>query len=201
MLLIVGLGNPGPQYAGHRHNAGFMVLDAIARAHRFGPWRRKFEGDLSEGALGGEKALLLKPMTYMNESGRSVQAAVQFYKISLDDLVVVHDELDLQGGKIRMKRGGGDAGHNGLRSITAALGSDYRRLRIGIGHPGVKELVAGYALHDFSKAERQWLDPLIDAIAESAPLLADGDDQGVMNRVAVLTRPSEPKSKPETTKD
>lgn len=189
MLLLVGLGNPGASYAGHRHNVGFMALDRIAAVHGFGPWRRKFQGDLADGALGGTRTLGLKPMTYMNRSGDAVAAAAQFYKLEPTDVLVIHDELDLAAGKIRVKGGGGDAGHNGLRSITAAIGKDYRRLRIGIGHPGLKHLVAGYALHDFAKDELQWLDPLLGAIAENAGLLAAGDDAGFQNKIALKTQP------------
>ena len=157
MLLIVGLGNPGAQYAQHRHNVGFMAVDAIHRRHGFPPWRRRFQAEVSEATLAGEKVLLLKPQTYMNESGRAVQAAAAFYKIPAADIVVIHDEVDLPPGKTRMKTGGGAAGHNGLRSIDAALGDGYRRLRIGVGHPGVKEAVPHYVLHDFAKADQEWL--------------------------------------------
>ncbi|NWH07768.1 MAG: aminoacyl-tRNA hydrolase [Alphaproteobacteria bacterium] len=190
MLLLVGLGNPGPSYAGHRHNVGFMVIDAIARAYDFGPWRKKFHAELAEGTIAGTKVLAMKPQTYMNDSGRAVIEAVQFYKIPLSSLVVIHDELDLAPGKLKVKAGGGDAGHNGLRSITAALGPGYRRVRIGIGHPGAKELVQSYALHDFSKADQVWLAPLIEALVKTAPLLAKGDDMGVMNGIALLTQPA-----------
>jgi PTH1 family peptidyl-tRNA hydrolase len=204
MLLIVGLGNPGSAYAGHRHNVGFMVVDAIARAYRFGAAKKKFQGVVSEGTIegarGDKKALILKPATYMNLSGDAVQAAMQFYKLSLDDIVVFHDEIDLAPGKMRVKRGGGDAGNNGLRSITAALGPDYRRVRIGVGHPGHKDLVARYVLHDFSKADREWLDPLIDAMVEAMPSLADGDDAGFMNKVALILRPPEKKPMPDELK-
>ncbi len=174
MKLIVGLGNPGGKYAGHRHNVGFMVVDEIARAHHFGPWRKGFQGEVAEGRLAGEKVLLLKPATYMNESGRSVGEAVRFYKLAPEDVIVVHDELDLAPGRIRVKTGGGHAGHNGLRSIIAHIGADFHRLRVGIGHPGEKSRVHGHVLSDFSKAEREWLQPLLDAIARHAPLLAAG---------------------------
>ena len=196
-LLIAGLGNPGEKYARHRHNVGFMAVDAIAARHRFGPWRANYHGLLAEGTLGKRRTLLLKPMTYMNESGQAVGAAARFLKLEPDAVVVIHDELDLVPGKLRAKTGGGDAGHNGLRSITATLGSDYRRVRIGIGHPG-KPAVLRYALHDFSKADREWLNPLLDAMAESALLLAKDDDAGFMNKVALKTQPPKPKKeKPE----
>ena len=204
MLLIVGLGNPGSAYAGHRHNVGFMVVDAMARAYGFGTAKKKFQGIVSEGSIDGargdKKALILKPATYMNLSGDAVVAAMQFYKLSLDDLVVFHDEIDLAPGKVRVKRGGGDAGNNGLRSITAAIGPDYRRVRIGVGHPGHKDLVPRYVLHDFSKADREWLDPLIPAMVEAMPFLADGDDAGFMNKVALILRPPEKKPMPEDLK-
>jgi len=210
-LLIAGLGNPGEKYARHRHNAGFMAVDAIADAHRFAPWRARFQGAATEGTLVGRKIILLKPMTYMNESGRAVGEAMRFLKLPLSALVVIHDELDLAPGKIRVKTGGGDAGHNGLRSITATMGPDYRRLRLGIGHPG-KDAVLHYALHDFSKADREWLEPLLTAIADAAPSLAADDDAGFMNRIALLTQPqreakpkpedkAKPGTKPETKKD
>lgn len=189
MLLLVGLGNPGASYAGHRHNVGFMALDRIAAHHGFSPWRKKFQGELADGDVKGARTLALKPMTYMNRSGDSVAAAAHFYKLQPADILVIHDELDLAAGKIRVKAGGGDAGHNGLRSITAAIGAEYRRLRIGIGHPGVKHLVAGYALHDFAKDEWEWLNPLLDAIAENAGLLASGDDAGFQNKIALKTQP------------
>lgn len=198
-LLIAGLGNPGEKYARHRHNAGFMAADAIADEHRFGPWRNRFQGLLAEGVIGGRKILLLKPQTYMNESGRAVGEAVRYLKLPLNAVVVMHDELDLTSGKIRVKCGGGDAGHNGLRSITATLGPDYRRVRIGIGHPG-KAAVLNWTLHDFSKDEREWFDPLFEAIAESASYLAKDDDSGFMNRVALLTKPPESESKTKESK-
>jgi len=191
-LLIAGLGNPGTEYARHRHNAGFMAVDAIHAAHKFGPWRTKYKGQLSEGALAGRKTYLLKPMTYMNSSGDAVGEAARYMKLPLDAVIVIHDELDLAPGKIKVKAGGGDAGHNGLRSITATLGPEYRRVRIGIGHPG-KPAVLAYALHDFSRADREWLAPLLDAIAEAAPLLARDDDAGFMNHVALKTQPQKPK--------
>ncbi len=199
MLLIVGLGNPGAQYAQHRHNVGFMAVDAIHHRHGFQPWRRRFQGELAEGTLAGEKVLLLKPQTYMNDSGRAVQAAAAFYKLPTADMVVIHDEVDLPPGKTRMKTGGGAAGHNGLRSIDAALGDGYRRLRIGVGHPGVKEAVPHYVLHDFAKADQAWLKPLIEAIADNAALLAEGKDPTFANRLHAATQPpqAEEKAKPD----
>jgi PTH1 family peptidyl-tRNA hydrolase len=184
MFLLVGLGNPGARHAGDRHNIGFMVVDAIARRHGFPPWRRRFQGVAAEGSLGGTKALLLLPGTFMNESGRAVGEAAGFYKIGLDDIAVVHDELDLAPGKLRIKRGGGVAGHNGLRSISAHVGNDYKRVRIGIGHPGDKNMVHSYVLSSFAKTERAgWVETLIDAVAEHAPLLARGDDASLQNKV------------------
>ena len=183
MLLVVGLGNPGPQYAGNRHNIGFMAVDAMARRHRCGPFKSRFGGLGSEGMLGEQRVVLLKPMTFMNESGRSVGEAARFYKIGLEDIVVTHDELDLAPGKLRVKRGGGNAGHNGLRSITAHLGNDYRRLRLGIGHPGDKALVYRYVLSDFAKSERPWVETLCEAVADHAALVAAGQDASFQNKV------------------
>jgi peptidyl-tRNA hydrolase, PTH1 family len=185
MLLIAGLGNPGAQYAKNRHNIGFMAADEVVRRHNFSPWQKKFSALVSEGMLDGEKATVLKPQTFMNNSGQAVGAALKFYKLELKDLVVIYDELDLLPGKLRVKTGGGSGGHNGIKSIDAHCGKDYRRIRIGIGHPGVKELVLNYVLGDFSKADHQWLDPMLDAIAEASPLLAKSDDSGFMNKVAV----------------
>ncbi len=197
MLLIVGLGNPGAQYAQNRHNVGFMAVDAIHRRHGFPPWRRRFQAEVAEATLAGAKVLLVKPQTYMNESGRAVQAAAAFYKIPPADMVVIHDEVDLPPGKTRMKTGGGAAGHNGLRSIDAALGDGYRRLRIGVGHPGVKEAVAHYVLHDFAKADQEWLKPLIEAIADNAALLAEGKDNTLANRLHAATQPQAADKQPE----
>jgi PTH1 family peptidyl-tRNA hydrolase len=188
-LLIAGLGNPGTEYARNRHNAGFMAADTIHESYKFGPWRSRFQGALSEGALAGRKAYLLKPMTYMNDSGQSVGPAVRFFKLPLSALVVMHDEIDLAAAKLKVKTGGGDAGNNGARSITAALGPDYRRVRIGIGHPGEKHRVHGHVLGNFSKADEDWLVPMLTAIAEAAPMLAKDDDIGFMNKVALLTKP------------
>lgn len=190
MKLIVGLGNPGPEHSRQRHNIGFMAADAIARRHGIGPWRRRFRGEAAEGSLGAERVLLLKPLTYMNESGRSVGDAVRFLKLPLADLIVLHDELDLAAGKVRVKLGGGVAGHNGLRSLAAGLGSrEFWRVRIGIGHPGDKERVLGHVLGDFHKAELPWLERLLDAIAEASPLLVAGDDGRFMNKVALAMAP------------
>jgi PTH1 family peptidyl-tRNA hydrolase len=197
MKLFVGLGNPGEQYARNRHNVGFMALEAIASRHRASNWQRKWQGRLAEATLGAERVLLLMPQTFMNESGRSVAEAARFHKIPPDDIVVFHDELDLAPGKIRVKLGGGVAGHNGLRSIRDCLGTvDYRRVRIGIGHPGHKERVLGHVLGDFAKAEGPWVQALLDALADAAPLLAAGDDAGYMNRVALLTAPPKPPRAP-----
>jgi len=184
MFLLVGLGNPGARYAGNRHNIGFMVVDAIAKRQGFAPWRRRFQGVATEGNLGGKKTLLLLPGTFMNESGRAVAEAANFYKIGLPDIAVVHDELDLAPGRVRIKVGGGVAGHNGLRSISAHLGNDYKRVRIGIGHPGDKNIVHSYVLSDFAKDERNgWVETLIDAMAEHAPLLVRGEDASLQNKV------------------
>lgn len=176
MKLFVGLGNPGQRYAGNRHNIGFMALDAIAARAGAPAFRARFQGQATEATLGGERALLIKPATYMNESGRAVGEAMRFHRIPLADVVVFHDELDLAPGKLRIKTGGGNAGHNGLRSITALCGNDYRRVRIGIGHPGVKELVHAYVLSDFARAERPWVKALCGAVADSAGLIAAGED-------------------------
>ena len=184
MRLLVGLGNPGARYARNRHNIGFMAVDAIARAHGFSPWRAKFQGEIAEGRLGPEKALLLKPGTYMNLSGDAVRAAAAFYKIAPADIVVFHDELDLAPGKVRVKTGGGHAGHNGLRSIQAHIGPEFVRVRIGIGHPGHKDRVSAWVLSDFAKADEEALAELLDGIADGAPALAAGDEAGFLNRVA-----------------
>jgi PTH1 family peptidyl-tRNA hydrolase len=189
MKLWVGLGNPGAKYAGNRHNIGFMALDRIAADHGFSPWRKAFQGLVSEGRLGAEKVALLKPETFMNLSGQSVQSAVAFWKLPLADLTVFHDELDLAPGKLRMKQGGGHAGHNGLRSIHGHLGDDYARVRLGIGHPGHKDAVAPYVLHDFAKADADWLDDLMRGISDGAEALASGDGQKFMNAVALRTAP------------
>ena len=189
MQIFVGLGNPGTQYAMNRHNIGFMALDRIADDHGFSPWRGKFQAKLSEGRLGREKVLLIKPETYMNRSGQAVGEALRFYKAAVGDVTVFHDELDLAPGKCKVKLGGGHADHNGLRSIHAHIGDAYRRVRLGIGHPGRKELVAGYVLHDFAKADADWLDDLIRGISDGAPALADGDAGRFMNAVALRVNP------------
>jgi PTH1 family peptidyl-tRNA hydrolase len=191
MLLLVGLGNPGARYARHRHNIGFMAVDAVARAHRFGPWRGKFISLVSEGQLADARVLLQKPQSFMNLSGYAVAEAARFYKLPPEQIVVCHDELDLVAGKVRIKKGGGVAGHNGLRSIAEQLGSpDFRRVRMGIGHPGEKARVTGHVLGEFSAEDREWLERLLDAFAEAAPLLAAGDDAGCMNRIALrMQRP------------
>ncbi len=188
MKLFVGLGNPGAEYARHRHNVGFMALDRIASAHGFGAWRKRFQGETAEGTIGGERVVLLKPMTYMNESGRAVGEAARFLKIPLEDIYVFHDEIDLAPAKLKVKSGGGNAGHNGLRSITAHMGNDYTRVRIGVGHPGSKDAVAHYVLHDFAKAEYGWLDPMLDAMADASAFLAKGDSSRFLSHVALKTR-------------
>jgi PTH1 family peptidyl-tRNA hydrolase len=195
MKLFVGLGNPGEKYSGNRHNIGFMAVDRIAERHGFGPWRKKFLGFASEGTIGADRVLLLKPDTYMNESGRSVGEAQRFLKIPLSDVYVFHDELDLAPGKVKVKSGGGNAGHNGLRSISAHLDNDYKRVRLGIGHPGSKDAVIYYVLNDFAKSERGWLSELLDAVADAAPYLASGDDARFLSDVA-RTLYDEPRSGP-----
>ena len=185
MLLFVGLGNPGSKYASNRHNIGFMALDKIAGHNGFSPWRNKFQAKLSEGELGGEKVILLKPQTFMNLSGQSVGEAMRFYKLSPSDITVFHDELDIAPGKCRVKMGGGHAGHNGLRSIHQRIGPDYRRIRLGIGHPGHKDRVAQYVLGDFAKADQNWIDDMMRGIGKGAVKLATGDTAGFMNAVAL----------------
>ncbi|WP_274627985.1 aminoacyl-tRNA hydrolase [Arvimicrobium flavum] len=188
MLLFAGLGNPGSKYENNRHNVGFMAADAIARRHDFSPWSKKFQGLVAEGKLAGEKVLLLKPQTFMNLSGQSVGDAMRFYKLQPSDVTVFYDELDLVAGKVRVKVGGGAGGHNGIRSLDQHIGQNYRRVRIGIGHPGVKALVHNHVLGDFAKADGEWLEPLLETIADSADKLAKGDDSGFMNRVTVALR-------------
>lgn len=195
MKLFIGLGNPGPKYAMTRHNIGFMAVDEIAATHSFAPWRKKFQGQVTEGVLAGVKVILLKPETFMNRSGQSVGEAVRFYKIAISDVTVFHDELDLAPGKCRVKQGGGHAGHNGLRSIHQHLSPEYQRVRLGIGHPGRKELVAGYVLHDFPKADLGWLDDVLRGIGDGAAHLAAGHGDKFMSAVALRTVP-ERKSKP-----
>lgn len=189
MYLVVGLGNPGENYARNRHNIGFMAADEIVRRHSFSAWRSKFQGEVAEGKIGTEKVLVLKPMTFMNESGRAVKEAVAFYKIAPEDIVVLHDELDLAPGKLRVKRGGGHAGHNGLRSIHQHVGEGYGRIRLGIGHPGSKDRVTGHVLKDFAKADQDWLVPLLDAVADNIDLVIGGQDADFMTRVAQAVRP------------
>ncbi|EIM72782.1 peptidyl-tRNA hydrolase [Nitratireductor aquibiodomus RA22] len=188
MLLIAGLGNPGQQYERHRHNVGFMAADAIARRHSFSSWSKKFNALVAEGRLGGEKVLLIKPQTFMNLSGQAIGEAMRFYKIDLDDLIVFYDELDLAPGKLRIKTGGGSGGHNGIKSIDAHCGKDYRRVRIGIGHPGDKARVNAHVLGDFAKADQPWLEPMLDAVADNIAMLAEGDESGFMNRVSLAVK-------------
>jgi PTH1 family peptidyl-tRNA hydrolase len=188
VLLWVGLGNPGSEHAKQRHNIGFMALDAMARRHGFSPWRSKYKGEVAEGSLGGQRILLLKPMTYMNASGDAVQAAAGFHKIPTTDIWAWHDELDLAPGKVRVKRGGGTAGHNGLRDMQRALATpDFGRIRLGIGHPGHKDRVTGHVLGHFAKVDT-WVEPLLDALADAAPLLAQSKPEDFMTRVALLTQ-------------
>jgi len=196
MKLIVGLGNPGAKYARNRHNIGFMAVERIAEDHGFTPWKSKFQGKISEGRLGSEKVLLLKPETFMNRSGQSVGEAMRFYKLEPEDVVVLHDELDLAPGKARFKQGGGHAGHNGLRSIHGHIGEGYDRVRLGIGHPGRKDLVSNYVLHDFPKADENWLDDLMRGISDGAPHLASGDGGKFMNAVALRVVPPRSSDKP-----
>ena len=196
MQLLVGLGNPGPRYAGNRHNIGYMAVDEIVRRHGFGPWRSRFRGQMSEGRMAGVKLLVLKPETYMNESGRSVGEVLRFYKLAPEAVVVFHDEIDLRFGKVKVKRGGGPGGHNGLRSLDAHIGPDYRRVRLGIGHPGHKDLVHPHVLKDFSKDEAKTVDKLIDAVAAELPKLLAGDEGAFMSRVAFLMAPPKPKPQP-----
>lgn len=194
MKLFVGLGNPGAEYAGHRHNIGYMAVDRIAADHGFAPWKRDFRGRVGEGRLGAEKVVLLKPETFMNASGDSVQSVMAFYKLEPGDITVFHDELDLAPGKLRVKLTGGHAGHNGLRSIHGHIGEAYGRVRLGIGHPGHKDAVAGYVLHNFAKADQGWLDDLLRGISDGAVALAEGDAARFMNAVALRMAP--PKRKP-----
>ena len=193
MLLLVGLGNPGPKHERNRHNIGFLAADEIVRRHGFGPWRARFQGLVSEGRLAGEKILVLKPETYMNESGRAVGEALRFFKLEPDEVIVLYDEIDLAPTKLRVKLGGGTAGHNGLRSLNAHIGPNFWRIRMGVGHPGRKELVHRHVLSDFSKAEWPAMEKLIDAVAAELPRLLEGDDGGFMSRVAHLTSPPKPK--------
>jgi PTH1 family peptidyl-tRNA hydrolase len=195
MLIFAGLGNPGPKYAENRHNIGFMAVDAIHRRHAFSPWSKKFKAEISEGDLGGERVLLVKPQTFMNLSGESVGEAMRFYKVPVGQVVAIYDELDLVPGKARMKTGGGHGGHNGVKSMDAHCGREYRRLRLGIGHPGAKELVERHVLGDFAKSDRLWLEPLLEALADNADMLAKGEDSQLMNKLA-LARGAPPPDAP-----
>ena len=200
MLVLAGLGNPGAGYAGHRHNMGFMAVDAIASLHRFAPWRKKFQGDVAEGEIAGTRVLLLKPMTYMNLSGQSVAAALAFYKLDPAALIVFHDEIDVLLGRVKVKAGGGHGGHNGIRDIMAHIGPEFRRVRLGVGHPGEKALVHNHVLQDFAKQERELAAKVIEAVTAETPRLVAGDDGGFMSRVAFLLAPPKPKKEkpPET---
>ncbi len=197
MLLLVGLGNPGPKYENNRHNVGFMAVDEIVRRHGFQPGRARFQSIVSDGTLGDRKVLAMKPTTFMNESGRAVGEAVRFFKIPLEQVVVIHDELDLAFGKIRAKCGGGHAGNNGIRNISQHIGPDYWRIRIGIGHPGEKSRVHGHVLSDFAKADQPMVDKVIDAVADAAPMIGAEDFNGFMSRVALLINPPRPKKPPQ----
>ena len=197
MRLFVGLGNPGARYAGNRHNIGFMAVSRLAEVHRASPWRSKFQGEIAEVRFGSDKLILLRPTTYMNESGRSVQEAARFFQLGLDRITVFHDELDLAFGRVRVKVGGGHAGNNGIRSIAGHMGPDFQRVRLGIGHPGHKDLVSRYVLSDFSKVERAFVDDLVDAVAGAAPKLAAGDAPGFLNEVALKCPAPKPEKKPE----
>ncbi len=194
MFLFVGLGNPGAKYASNRHNVGFMAADVIAAAHHFGPWRKKFQGELSEGTIGGAKVLLLKPQTFMNESGRSVGEAVRFHNIPLHHVFVFYDELDLEPGKVRVKLGGGAAGHNGIRSIASHITPEFMRVRLGIGHPGNKDFVMPHVLGDFAKSDREWLVAMLDAVADNAALLIEGADAKFQSLVHLKVNPPPPKT-------
>jgi peptidyl-tRNA hydrolase, PTH1 family len=185
MLIIAGLGNPGAKYAGNRHNVGFMAVDAIQRRASFSPWSKKFKAEISEGEIDGEKVLLMKPQTFMNLSGESVGEAMRFYKLAPKDILAIYDELDLAPGRTRIKTGGGHGGHNGIKSLDAHCGKEYRRLRIGIGHPGSKEQVQNHVLGDFAKSDRVWLEPLMDAIADNAGMLVKGEDSQLMNKLTL----------------
>ena len=198
MMLLVGLGNPGAGYAKNRHNIGFMAVDAIAERFSFSPFRKKFQGQIAEGVIAGEKVLALKPETFMNDSGRSVAAAATFYKIPAVDIIILHDEIDLESAKVRVNRGGGHAGHNGLRSIHAHIGPDYARVRLGVGHPGDKDKVSGHVLKDFAKGDAVWLEKVLDALSENAELLIEGKDSDLMSKLAnAVNPPRESKPKPE----
>jgi PTH1 family peptidyl-tRNA hydrolase len=190
MFLLVGLGNPGTKYAGNRHNIGFMAVDEIVRRHGFSPWRKKFHGEICEGLLALQKTFVLKPLTYMNESGQAVGEAIRFLNMEPEQVIVIYDEIDLMAGKVRVKLGGGAAGHNGIRSITAHIGPHYTRVRLGVGHPGDKTLVHPHVLSDFAKADKVWLTPLLDAVAEYAALLIEGDTATFQNKVHLALAPA-----------
>ena len=193
MLLIFGLGNPGSRYADNRHNVGFMAVDEIVRRHNFSAPRARFQSEIFEGMIDGVKVMALKPNTFMNNSGDAVGATMRYYKLIADDILVIHDELDIDAGRLKVKTGGGSAGHNGIRSIAAHIGPDFHRMRIGIAHPGDRDAVIGHVLDNFAKSDKLWLDPLLDAIADAMPLLVGGDGPGFMTRIALLTRTLEQK--------
>jgi PTH1 family peptidyl-tRNA hydrolase len=196
MVLLVGLGNPGPDYAKNRHNIGFMAIDEIVQRHGFGPWRRRFQGQAADGRLLGKRAFALKPETYMNESGRAVTAAMRYYRLEPEDVIVLYDEIDLDAGKVRCKQGGGNAGHNGLRSLDSHIGRNYVRVRLGIGHPGDRDRVSGHVLGNFSKADMIWVTDVIDAVSDAIPALAIGDVSSFSNQVALHLKPSKSGAKP-----
>jgi PTH1 family peptidyl-tRNA hydrolase len=198
MRLLVGLGNPGKDYRLNRHNIGFMALDIIAARYHLSPWKKRFQGEVAEGDIEGEKVVALKPQTYMNNSGQAVGEAARFYKIAPADVIVIYDEIELAPGKVKVKRGGGSAGHNGIKSIDAHVGNDFWRARLGVGHPGQKDLVHAHVLENFAKADTAWLRPLLDAVADATPLLVAGDENKFMTKIALLMNPppEKPKKKP-----
>ncbi len=201
MRLLVGLGNPGSGYINNRHNLGFMTADSIVARHNLGAWRTKFQGQFAQGQLGSDKVVVLKPATFMNESGRSVSEAMSFYKLELEDVIVFYDEIELAPGKIRVKKGGGHAGHNGIRSLVAHIGEAFWRVRMGVGHPGQKDRVSGYVLQDFAKADEAWVTALVDASADATPLLVDGEDNRFMTDVAQVMRDAETPQSPRDKKN
>ena len=200
MRLFVGLGNPGSDYTKNRHNIGFMAVDEIVHRHSFAPFRSKFQGQICEGTIAEQKVLVLKPTTYMNESGKAIQAAMAFYKLPIDDIIIFHDEMDLAAGKVRMKTGGGHAGHNGIRSIQSHIGAGFQRVRLGVGHPGDQEKVINHVLKDFSKADQQWLDKMIGAIGVNVGLLIKGEESSFMSKVSLALNPPRPKPSRDTEK-